>query len=339
MENNPTAPTIPEEEIVPITPVAKPEVPENAPHVHEKSVNEVFVKHRILVTGSDGFIASRVVTKLREMGHDVIGYDILSGYDLLDLVQLEKSIKPVDIVYHIAAQADLTKMSESVKEGRKGVLINVEGTHNVAYLCAKHKKWLIYASTVCIYGNVKDHPEKEDETLPNPSELYSCSKYAGELLVKGYGLNYGMPWTSLRFATIYGEGMRKALGLHVFFRQALAGVPITVHGDGSQVRTLTYIHDLVEGIVAPLAHPEKAKGQIFNLTATQGISAKKMAEDVKALTGSKSEIQFVEQRANQTMHEDFDVTKAKTLLKWEATTPWEKGLEETLVWMKTQENL
>lgn len=303
---------------------------------YEKSVNEPIVKHRILLTGDQGFIASKVKLRLRELGHDVFGYDVVSGQDLLNLAQLEEAIKKVDIVYHVAAQADLTQMQRSVEEGRKGVLINVEGTHNVAYLCAKHKKWLIYASTVCVYGNVTGHPEKEDETLPNPSELYACSKYAGEWLVRGYGYNYGMPWTSLRFATIYGDGMRKALGLHVFFRQAIAGEPITVHGDGTQTRTLTFIDDLVDGIVAPLSYPEKAKGQVFNLSTTRPISALQMAEDVKHITGSNSKIVFLPQRDNQTLHEDFDVSKAKSLLKWEAKTSWEDGLAKTYEWMNTK---
>ncbi len=295
-------------------------------------------KKRILVTGSSGFIASKLVNKLREEGHDVIPFEITDGCDILNLEQLEQAVKKVDIVYHIAAQADLTQMSGSVSAGYAGTRLNVEGTHNVAYACATHKKWLIYASTVCVYGNV-EHPEggaDVDTTLPNPSELYACSKYAGEWIVKGYGLNYGMPYTILRFATIYGEGMRPALGLHIFFRQAIAGEPITVHGDGLQDRTLTYIHDLVDGIIAPLNHPDTAKGEIFNLTAKAAVSAQQMAEDVKTIVGSDSEIVHIEQRENQTIHEDFDVEKTKKLIGWEAQTPWMQGLAETYEWMKGQ---
>lgn len=293
---------------------------------------------KVLLTGSAGFIGSRVKTKLEELGHDVEGYDIVDGQDLLNLEQLEESIKGKDVVFHVAAQADLTKMSKSVEGGREGVLRNVEATHNVAYLCAKHNVWLIYSSTVCVYGNLPEevHPAHEDKVLPNPSELYACSKYAAEWIVKGYGLNYKMPWTIMRYATIYGYGMRPALGMHVFFRQAMAGEPITVHGDGLQDRTLTFVDDLVEGIVAPLAHPQTAKRQIFNLTASQAVSAIKMAQDVKKITGSNSEIVHTEQRDNQTIHEDFDVTKAKLFLNWEANTSWEEGLKKTYEWMKTQ---
>lgn len=240
------------------------------------------------------------------------------------------------MIFHIAAQADFTQMADSIEGGRDGVMRNVEATHNVAYLCAKYHKWLIYASTVCVYGNIDIHPAAEDTTLPNPSELYACSKYAGEWIIKGYGKNYGMPWTIQRFATIYGPGMRPALGLHIFFTQAINGEPITVHGDGTQDRTLTYIDDLVEGIVAPLDYEKVAKNQIFNLTNNTAISATKMAEDVKGITKSESPIIYIPQRTNQTIHEDFDVSKAKKLLQWEAQTPWKIGLEKTYEWMKGQ---
>lgn len=294
------------------------------------------MRKKILVTGDKGFIATKVVKKLREMGHDVRGYDIVDGKDLLSLQQLEPEVMDVDVVFHIAAEADLTKMMGTPEDGFMGVMKNVYATHNVAYLCAKYHKWMIYASTVCVYGNQKIHPEKEDTTLPNPSELYACSKYAGEWLVKGYGKNYGMPWTIQRFATIYGEGMRPALGMHIFFTQALTGEPITVHGDGLQDRTLTYIDDLVEGIVAPLEHEVDAQGEIFNLSTDYPVSARQMAEDIKELTGTTSEIQYVDQRANQTYHEDFDVSKARKKLGWTARTPWEEGLKKTYEWLKQQ---
>lgn len=291
---------------------------------------------KILVTGSSGFIASKLVSRLTDMGHTVIPFDLRGGQDLLNKEQVEQFVQYVDVVYHLAAQADLTHMSKSVDDGYKGTMINVQGTHNVAYACAKYGKWMIYASTVCVYGNVEEHPEKEDKTLPNPSELYACSKYAGEWIMRGYGLNYDMPWTSLRFATIYGEGMRPALGMHIFFKQAMSGQSITVHGDGNQDRTLTYIEDLVDGIVAPLNKPEQSQGKIFNLSTSYPVSALQMAEDIKKITGSDSTIQFIEQRANQTHHEDFDVSKAKNLLRWEAKTPWLEGLIKTHKWMKSQ---
>ena len=298
---------------------------------------EATTKHyKILLTGDKGFIARKVKEKLEDLGHTVIGYDICDGYDLLDRTAVEEAVKQVDIVYHLAAQADLTQMTGEVDKGYAGTQINVQGTHTICYACAKYNKWLLFASTCCVYGNVLTHPEKEDFTLPNPSELYACTKYAAEWLVKGYGYNFKMPWTILRFATIYGEDMRETLGVYVFFKQDLLGHPITVHGDGSQDRTLTYVDDLVDGIVAPLTRPEAAKNQVFNLSTSERVSALTMAQDAKRITGSSSEIVFIPQRDNQTLHEDVDVSKAAELLGWKATTSWKEGLQKTHQWMKTQ---
>ena len=103
---------------------------------------------KILVTGSAGFIGSKVKNKLISLGHVVFDYDIASGQDLLDLKELEDAVSSVDVVYHIAAEADLGKMTK-LNGAWNGVIKNVYATHNVAYLCAKYNKWLIYASA-CI---------------------------------------------------------------------------------------------------------------------------------------------------------------------------------------------
>lgn len=294
---------------------------------------EKTIKMRILLTGDKGFIAKKLKERLVGLGHQVIGYDIVDGLNLLDLKTLEEYVQKVDVVYHVAAQADLNTMYD-IERARSGVLANVEATHNIAYLCSKYSKWLIYVSTVCVYGNQEIHPETEDTTLPNPSDLYACSKYAGEWIVKGYSKNFGNPFTILRFATIYGEGMRSALGIHIFLTQALTGRDITVHGDGKQDRTQTYIEDLIDGCVAVFDYPENAKGQVFNLTNSESISATRMAEDIKRLTKSSSKIVYVPQRDNQTFHEDFDVSKAEKLLHWTAKTSFEDGLIKTMEWVK-----
>lgn len=289
---------------------------------------------KILVTGSDGFIGGHVVRRLKDAGHEVVPFDIRSGGDMLDRDAIDKAVADgIEVVYHIAAQADLTKV-KSFDDAYICTELNVTGTHNVAYACAKHKAWLVYASTCCVYGNQEQHPETEDTTLPNPAELYAATKLAGEDVIKGYGLNFSMPWTILRFATIYGPGMREALATHVFFDQAYRGADITVHGTGEQDRTLTFIDDLVDGIVRTHEHPE-SQGHVINLTASEPISANKMAEDIKRIVGSPSKIVHITDRPRQTFHEDFSVEKAKTLLGgWFAKTAWEDGLKKTAEWLE-----
>lgn len=284
---------------------------------------------KTLITGSSGFIASKLVEKLKKQGHQVFPFDIQTGQDLMDFEQLEKAIKDVDVVYHLAAQANFIQMIDKPYEG---TVLNIDATHNVANLCAKYKKWLIYISTVCVYGNQKIEPTNE-KSLPNPSELYAETKLSGECVVKGYGSTFGMDWTILRIATIYGEEMRSALGLHIFFTQAMKGENITVHGNGEQLRTLTYIDDITDGMITVI-NSDKSKNEIFIISSEQRISANKMAEDIKKITGSNSKIIHIPQRLNQTFKEDFDVSKAKRLLKWETKVSWEEGLEKTYKWFK-----
>jgi UDP-glucuronate 4-epimerase len=289
---------------------------------------------KILVTGGKGAIGSRLMAKLANLGHEPISYDLIDGEDLFDMARLEAAIVAVDVVYHVAAEANLNNM-RTLDGARNGMARNVIATENVAYLCAKHSKWLLFISTMCVYGDVAQHPEYEDTTLPNPSEIYAASKYAAEWVIRGYGVNFRLPYTILRIATVYGPGCRPELGVHVFFRQALKGEPITVHGDGSQVRTLTYIDDVVDGIAAPLAHAAQASGQIFNITGTEPISAADMAKQIKEITSSQSSISFVPQREYNTQTEDPDASKAKQLLQWEAQTPFLEGLQKTLDWMRS----
>ncbi|MGC9602316.1 MAG: NAD-dependent epimerase/dehydratase family protein [Minisyncoccia bacterium] len=290
---------------------------------------------KILVTGGKGAIGKKLMTKLAELGHEAVSYDILDGQDLFDVPALEQAIQKVDAVYHLAAEANLNYMRD-IEGAHRGTVLNLGTTDNVAYLCAKYKKWMLYMSTMCVYGDVEVHPEREDVTLPNPSEIYAASKYAGEWIVRGYGKSLDLPYTILRIATPYGPGTRMAMAVHVFFKQALKGEPITVHGTGKQTRTMTYLEDVIEGCVAPLQHKDVALSQIFNISTTESTSALSMATQIKELTGTKSEIVFIPQRPHDTQSEEVDVSKAKRLLDWEAKTSFAEGLKKTLPWIKSQ---
>lgn len=288
---------------------------------------------KILVTGGKGAIGFRLMEKLRELGHDVASYDIADGQDLFDLPKLEEAIRGVDAVYHCAAEANLNFMRDA-EGAHRGTILNIGGTEHVAYLCAKYGKWMLYVSTLCVYGDTLEHPEREDTTLPNPSEVYAASKYAGEWVVVGYGKSLALPYTILRIATPYGRGTRHAMAVHVFFKQALRGEPITIHGDGTQERTMTHLDDVIEGMVVPLLHKEKAMNQTFNISTAERTSVLQMAAGVKEITGSNSPIVHIPRRPHDTQREEIDVTKAKQLLGWEAKISFKDGLQKTLPWIK-----
>jgi nucleoside-diphosphate-sugar epimerase len=282
---------------------------------------------KILLTGGCGFIGGNVKEYLQSKGVDTINYDLKQGLNLLDTLALERHIIKADMVLHIAAQANLNEMTD-LDGARKGVEFNVYGTHNVCFLCAKHKKKLIYASTVCVYGNMKGKSIADGAV--NPSELYAYSKYAGEQLVKGYSSNFGLEYIILRFATTYGPGMRDVLGTSIFIRQAKDSKDITVHGNGKQTRTLTHVRDIVYGCFNAITMFDKCKNNTFNISQSERVSALKMAKDIKKITNSKSRIVFVEQRQNQTFDEDICLKKTAKLLKWKPKISWLVGIKDTI---------
>jgi len=285
----------------------------------------------ILLTGSSGFIGTAIKLKLKRAGYNVLEYDRKLGRDVLNLEDLEQHIQSCNFVLHIAAQANMYAM-EDIDGAYKGTDFNIQGTHNVAFLCAKHKIKLIYASTICAYGNIKE--QATEDAKVNPSELYACTKYAGEIIIQGYALNFNLEYIILRFATTYGPGMRSALGVHVFFTQALQDKDITIHGDGKQARTLTHVDDIATGCALAIKHFDNARNEIINLSQHEKVSAIQMAEDIKKITGSNSKIVFVDQRHNQTFDENVCNQKAWKLLNWLPKYNWQDGLQHTYNWFK-----
>lgn len=285
---------------------------------------------KLLVTGGKGFIGSHLVKALINLGHVVETLDLVDKQDIRDLEQAEGVVKDKQAVFHLAAVADL---NWARMHPRETVEINVGGTANVVNACSKFSVPLYFASTCGVYGNQKIHPSDETTVL-NPAEIYACTKLAGEYIIKGYGLLYGLQYNLMRFGTVYGPRMGPASGVYIFFKQAINNEPITVHGDGKQTRTLTCVSDLVDGVM--MLFQSKLFVGAINLAGEEEISANEMAEKIKKLTGSKSKIIHVAQRAGQIFRESIDNSKAKKLLSWNAKIPFEDGLVETYNWFKNR---
>jgi nucleoside-diphosphate-sugar epimerase len=280
---------------------------------------------KILVTGGKGFIGSKLIERLSK-DNQVESFDVVDGQDLRKLEQVCKAVKGKDAVFHLAAVADLNWARVHPIETME---INIRGTWNVAYACSKFNAKLNFASTMCTYGNQKVHPSTE-LSLPNPSEIYACSKLAGESIIKGFYYTYGLQYNMMRFATIYGEGTRPALGTHIFLRQALTNKPITIHGDGNQTRTLTYITDLIDAIEA--LYKSGKFNQIWNLTSEEEVSANQMAESIKEITKSRSEIIHIPQRIGQTHKEQVSARKMFNEVGWKAKVDWNEGIRKMYEW-------
>lgn len=281
---------------------------------------------KILCTGSAGFICGRLISRLIEQCHEVTGFDVAYGLDILNLSQVRSAVEKQDAVFHLAAVADLNWMRVHYQEAMD---VNIRGTMNLAIACREVGARLFFASTCCVYGWQTDHPTTENH-LPHPNELYAASKYAGEQIIVGLSKTHGLQYNLMRFATIYGPGTRPALGTHIFMGQALRGEPITVHGDGEQTRTLTYVEDLIDGMMA-LLHSGKLN-DVWNLSAEREISANEMASTIRRVCQSDSPIVHIGQRPGQTFRESISAEKMRRECAWEAKTPWDTGIRQMLEW-------
>lgn len=282
----------------------------------------------ILITGGKGFLGQHLAKALETRGHRVVSFDIVDGEDLLNYAAVEKAVAGKDAVYHLAAVADL---NYARLHPRETMDINIVGTVNVADACARYGVALHYASTCCAYGNPETHPVDE-RTHPKPTEIYAHSKLAGEHIILGYASQFNLPYTILRLATFYGEGMRPALAPFVFLKQAMRNEPITIHGTGEQTRTFTHVSDIVSGLVAVLE--SGVKNEIINITTEEEVLVSDMAQLAKSLTGSNSEIVRIADRPGQIHKEEIRAAKAERLLGWKAKVAFADGMRRSYAWMK-----
>jgi len=283
---------------------------------------------KILQIGK-GFIGDAVARRLKALGHEVELYSRSFGQDITDRDQLEPAIARNDIVLHMAAISDLNEFEAMPLLGMN---VNVWGTVLVANYCAKHKKRLYNISTMCTYGNSPDAPLTED-ARPNPSEIYAEAKLAGEHIIKGYHKSFGLEYVILRIATTYGPEGRSALAPHVFIGQILSGESVTIHGNGEQKRTLTYIDDEADGIVAAIEHQEVVN-ETINITSEEELSVNEWVSIIGKVVDKTPEIVHIGDRVGQTYREQSNAQKAKRLLGWEAKISFEEGIIKTYEWMQ-----
>lgn len=295
---------------------------------------------RILVTGGAGFIGSHVVDRLLERGHEVRIYDMLlptyhlSGVEhyrasLLDFEALCFAMNGIDVVYHLAAVADVKAVLESPHYAEN---INVRGTINVLEACRRVKtKRVIYGSTTWVYSNVPQERVDELTPLAAPDHLYTATKIAAEHYCQCYARLYNLDCTILRYGIPYGPRARGAAVLPTFVRKALRGEALQVAGDGSHFRQFVYVEDLAEGNVLALA--DVARNQIYNLDGQEKVTVLKIAETVQKLVMG-ARIEFVKGRPGDFSGKEVSSEKAARELKWRASTPFEEGVRRFVEWYR-----
>jgi nucleoside-diphosphate-sugar epimerase len=267
---------------------------------------------RVLITGGAGFIGSHLSDAYLERGDEVFIIDDLSTGSIDNIAHLKKHprfhytidsvhnqpvvaelIDQCDVVFHLAAAVGVKLIVESPV---RTIETNVRGTEVVLKQANKKKKKVLVASTSEVYGLSNDVPFREDGNLVMGATTkgrwsYACSKAIDEFLALAYWREKKLPTVVVRLFNTVGPRQTGQYGMVIptFVRQALAGRPITVYGDGTQTRCFGYVKDVV-GALLKLMESEEAVGQVFNIGSNEEVSITELAERVKELTGSKSEI-------------------------------------------------
>ena len=300
---------------------------------------------RVLITGGAGFIGSHLSEALLDAGHQVEILDNLSTGSIDNIAHLKKRtgftyhiesvnnepllaelIDRADVVFHLAAAVGVRLI---VEQPVHTIETNVHGTEVVLKHANKKKKLVFVASTSEVYGKSNDVPFREDSDLvlgPTAKHrwAYACSKAIDEFLALAYWKERKLPVVIVRFFNTVGPRQTGQYGMVIpnFVRQALAGEPITVFGDGTQSRAFTHVADVVRALIA-LMHEPKAIGQVVNIGNTEEVTMHALAERVRALAGSSSTIRLIPyDEAYESGFEDMprrlpDLSKIRTMIGYE----------------------
>jgi UDP-glucose 4-epimerase len=322
---------------------------------------------RILITGGAGFIGSHLSEALLEAGHQVFVLDDLSTGSIDNIAHLKQVsgfhytidtvfndslvaelVDRADVIFHLAAAVGVKLI---VQEPVHTIETNVHGTEVILRHAAKKKKLVFIASTSEVYGKSSAVPFREDADLVMGATTrhrwaYACSKALDEFLALAYWKEKKLPVVICRFFNTVGPRQTGQYGMVVptFVRQALAGEPITVFGDGSQSRSFTYVGDVVEAL-SKLMRETGAIGQVFNLGNSEEVTILGLAQRIKALTGSHSRIEVIPyDQAYEAGFEDMprrvpDLTKIRHLIGYEPKVALDEIIGKVVADFRTRDNV
>jgi dTDP-glucose 4,6-dehydratase len=309
------------------------------------------MKPRVVITGAAGFIGSHLAETLLDRDYTVIGIDSLLTGDTANISHLQNRdftfIKhdvtnyiyidgPVDYVLHWASPASpIDYLELPIPTLKVGAL----GTHKALGLAKAKGARFVLASTSEVYGDPLEHPQKESywgNVNPiGPRGVYDEAKRFAEAMTVAYHRFHGLDAKIVRIFNTYGPRMRVKDGRAVpaFMSQALRNEDVTVFGDGTQTRSFTYITDLVDGIIKLMLSDVNDPVNIGN---PREMTIEEIARTIIKMTGAKSKIIYKPLPTDDPKVRQPDITRARTLLKWEPKVPLEEGLVKTIDYFRTK---
>jgi UDP-glucose 4-epimerase len=310
---------------------------------------------RALVTGGAGFIGSNLVDRLLADGCEVTVVDDLStgklhnlqaarrnpdlplSFQRLDITSdaLDRAVAKArpDVVVHLAAQIDVRR---SVEDPVRDALVNVVGTVNLLEACRRHDvtKVVFTTSGGCIYGEPGLDELPVAETYPgHPLSPYGASKRGVEEHFHAFEALYGLRWTSLALANVYGprqDPLGEAGVVGMFAGRMLDGRDVTIYGDGEQTRDFVFVADVVEALVAATM---RADGHRLNIGTSQRTSVNALFTELADITGYTKHPSYAPPRSGELLHAALDISAAGAELGWAPRTSLRDGLQQTVDWV------
>jgi len=333
---------------------------------------------RVLITGGAGFIGSNLADRLAGLGCDVLVLDTLArpgvelnlkwlllrhrsrirhlSTDIRDAAAVAAALDRVDVVFHLAAQVAVTT---SLLDPREDFEVNLGGTFGLLEAARTRGVPVIFASTNKVYGDLADIPMQlvDEEWQPGDPALrargvdetrpldfhtpYGCSKGAADQYVLDYARSYDLPACVLRMSCIYGPrqmGTEDQGWVAHFLIRALAGEPITLFGDGRQVRDILNVADAVDAYVAAWTRIDAVSGRAFNLGGgpANGVSLRRLIAYMEEVIGRAVETRYEDWRAGDQRYFVADAAAARETLGLGQPIGWRDGVVALADWLQTE---
>lgn len=317
------------------------------------------VGSKIFLTGGAGFIGTRIAQELSE-GNEIILLDNLhnnavktSGLldnsnirlvqaDVRDLDAVHKAMDPdCDYVIHAAAIAGVDTV---LADPMRVLEVNIKGTFNVTEAASKLKnlKKFVDFSTSEVFGefayNVDENVINPRVSISEPRWTYAMSKLIGEFVVHAHHVQNKMPTVTVRPFNIYGPNQVGVGAIHNFVKRALAGEELTVHGDGTQIRSWCYVDDFIHGVLLAMAN-ESSAGKSYNIGNPRAtVTVSHLAKMIKEFANSDSSIVYKPMNYSDIAVRIPNINAARTDLGYEPEVDMEEGLQRTIAWFASKKD-
>lgn len=307
---------------------------------------------KCVVTGAAGFIGSHLCEELLHRGHRVTGMDafipsypqVVKHRNLLALLRhpnlrfyrvdlrsdpVDELLADAELIFHLAAMPGLAQSWTDVEDYWTCNVLATRQLLEAVHRATTGLRRLVLASASSVYGRTASGDETQP---PQPISPYGITKLAAEQLCRAYAEAHEMPTVILRYFSVYGPRQRPDMGYHRFIQAMLEDRPVTIYGDGLQVRANTYVADCVE---ATLAAADAPPGEIYNVGGGEMASVWDIVHKLEAISGRKARVHQEPARRGDQACTCADTTKIRRQFGWQPRTTLDEGLAQQWHWQAT----